>query len=479
MSTDLDELFMALGRQADAVPPVPLAAVKARGRQRNRNRTALAAAAAVLLVTAGLGVALQRERHADPILPATTPSRIRGMAPLGEPLRVATGANWTAARISGTRVIGFAGAAGGGHEVVARDTRTGKTLWTVRDLDVSYLGVATTATAVIFVRQTGEQSEASSAPVARSFEIHDPATGAELWKLPHTDQDRFVLHEDVLVRLVGATGATEAYDLVTGERRWSAPAGGDRPLLITGTQTGADAREVTAGGSDALWDPSSAKAFPFTDDRLVQATTKGRIVIRDIHTGTVRSTTPGPSEAGSLMAYEGMAYTTTGPVIRATGVSSRVVYEPRTPWYSDDFFPCGRDRLCVFESDEQESRLLLIDATTGATLRTTPAPVTGTAAVRLGHIMTSAGGDKGTALYDENGTARYSDAGVGGFIDDGNALTMTRDDDGRFVVRGVSNIDFQPVGLGSTPELSGRCDWNAELLTCPTGTELRTWRFTR
>jgi hypothetical protein len=485
---DLDELFTALGRQADAVPLRGADSARQRGRQRrNRNRIVLAAAA-VLLVLTGTGIALNRQdRGPEPILPATTPARISGLAPVGEPLRIGDGRIWNNARISGNRVIGFSADGDGGHETVAVDARTGRTLWRITGRESFHRGVATTPEAVILLRELEQQSEILTAPTDRILLFHDPATGAKRWELRHTDHDQFVLHEDVLVRLVDATRAIEAYDLVGGRRLWTVASGADRPRRISGMGVESDGSEDFRGTTSAIHRPDSAKAFPYTDDRLVDLSDSGRITVRDIHTGKVRSLARGRAEAEEMFAYEGKIYAT----LRIDDAWS--VATPDNVLYRSDAsadaafpFPCGHYRVCFVETrrlteDKQEARLIMVDANTGDVIRTTGAvPRDGDNSARLGHVLTSGIGDKGTTLYDEDGQARYSDDGIGGFADNGNALTLTRDaGDGRFTVRGVSNIDYRAVRLGVIPEISGRCDWNEEILACPTGRELRVWRLTR
>jgi hypothetical protein len=475
---DLDELFTALGRQADAVPLAEVEQVRRRGRQRRARSRAGMAAVAVLVVLAGTGVVLDR-RHTDaePILPATTPSRIRGLAPVGEPLRIDEGRMWNGARISGNRVIGWVRAEDGSQETVAVDARTGQTLWRTTDRESFHQGVVTTSGSVILLREITPQSESLDEPADRLLLFRDPATGAKRWELRHTDRDQFVLHEDVLVRMVHDTRAIEGYDLAGGRRLWTVPADGDPTKLISGMRVGSDNSEEHSGTTSALFRPDAAKAFPFTDDRVVDLSESGRITVRDIRTGKIRSVARGRAGAMELLAYEGNIYAT----VRIDGVLSiatpdHVLYRPGESAEFGYPLPCGHDRVCVLERRElnrekREARLIMIDANTGDVIRTTGAvPRYGDNATRLGHILTSGTGDKGTTLYDENGQARYSD----------NGITLTRDaGDGRFTVRGVSNIDFRKVTLGTIPEISGRCDWNEDVLTCPAGRELWVWRLTR
>ncbi|MBW6437894.1 PQQ-like beta-propeller repeat protein [Actinoplanes hulinensis] len=495
MPADLDDLFTALGRQADTFPLAGADGARQRGRQRRARHRAVLAGIAVLLVLTGVGVAVTRDRHAEPILPATTPSRVRGLSPVGEPLRLGDGRMWNNARISGNRVIGFSTVGDGGHETVAVDTSTGATLWRISSRATYYRGVAATTAAVILLRESNDFSKEIDDPQNRVLEFHDPATGTKRWELAHTDHDRLVLHEKVLVRMIATTGVTEAYDLVTGRRLWSVQGGADRPVLMDGMVTESDAHEY-GSGNNGLFDPSTEKAFPYTDDRLVQVTGTGRVVIRDIGTGKVRSTAQawttaldvwerGNDSTGidSVTAYEGTVYLTAyddkGTQI---GTPDRILYRPQEPWRWEKFFPCGRGRLCVLEfQGDREARLVMIDAATGEVLRTTGAvPGSGIASMRDDRLMMSLGGGGGTALYDPNGQAMYSDNGFGGFLDDGNVLTLTQDaGDRQYTARGVSTVDYKKSKIGILPEVSGRCDWDETVLTCPAGRELRIWRFTR
>ncbi|MFI1989359.1 PQQ-binding-like beta-propeller repeat protein [Actinoplanes sp. NPDC020271] len=483
MSTELEEMFTALARQADAITLGGAEQARDRGRQRrNRQRAVLASAAAVILLLTGAGVVSARlHRKADPILAATTPARIRGLAQLGDPVAPLFGETWKAARIAGNRVFGLSRG-----QAIAIDTRTGQRLWTLPGLDDTYLGLVATAKMVLLVRREASQPDDIKAGERRVLQAYDAVTGRSSWLLTYTTDDRLVLHEDVLVQLTATDHRITAHALDSGKTLWSASGGA---TVISGMRVAADNSEDHYGVSSALYSPESEKAFPYTDDRLVSITAAGQVVIRDIRTGKIRSTAQSRPNPEQLLGYEGTIYTEdSGEDGRILGTPGRRLYTPHDPWYWNDFFPCGPQRLCLYEyrdldgtTERQEAHLVMMDAATGQVLRSTAAvPLIGDHGVRLGHVMTSAGGDKGTALYDENGQARYADNGIGGFADDGNALTLTRDaGDGQFTVRGVSNIDFRKVTLGVIPELSGRCDWNDDLLTCPTGKGLYTWRLTR
>jgi hypothetical protein len=492
---DLDDVFTALSRQADAIPLAGAEHARRRGRQRLARSRAVLAAAAVVAVLAGTGLFLGWERpRPEPLLPATDPARIRGMAPVGEPQRVAEGRMWNNSRIAGDRVIGFSADGSGGHETVAVDARTGAALWRITSRDSFYRGVITTPKTVILLRELGQHNEALDEPADRILEFRDPATGVKKWELRHTDHDRLVLHSDVLARLVDESGAVEGYDLVTGRKLWSVPGAGTVGLndqvpakLITGMRIEADGAVGSTDSMAALFRPDTADAVPFTDDRLVELDRTGKITIRDIHTGAVRSTGRGRAGAEQMFAYEGTVYAELRLDDRlAVASPDHILYRSRVPWEYGTWFPCGRDRICVPEirdvaQGRREAQMVMIDARTGAVVRTTGAvPRQGDNEMRAGHVLTSGTGEKATTLYDENGAAKYSDNGFGGFVDDGNALTLSQDaGDRRYTARSVSNVDFQKVKLGVVPEISGRCDWDEEILTCPAGRELWIWRFQR
>ncbi|BAL92251.1 hypothetical protein AMIS_70310 [Actinoplanes missouriensis 431] len=464
MSADLDDLFTALGRHCDALPPPGVADARRRGAARRRNR-ALAAAAAVLLVLAGAGVVTWQRRHAEPILPATTPARIRGMAPVGEPLRLPAGSTWTSARISGTHVYGLAGAPD--SRVQALDAATGVTTWTAAT-PPSAAALTVTPRAVLLRGDDG-------------WRFHDPDTGAVLWTPAIGDRWRVLSHTDVALLVDLRSGDLAGHDIVTGRKLWTA-SGGGHPLQ------GLNVMRTAADGADFAPYGTGDRDTPFTDDRLILVTEKGDVVIRDIRTGRVRTTVPAARpDVGGVTGYEGIVYTTDrvdGRIsIRATDTdagTSAIVYRRGA---AQTFFPCGPRRLCVYEEQQSGMVLLLIDVTDGRILRETPAPRgAGAGAARNGRVATSitVGSDSWTVVLDENGGQLAEAPGAGGFIDDGNVLALVRDPaTGRFTARAISGVDGRTIDLGEMPEISGGCDWNADYLTCPTGSELWTWKFER
>ncbi|WP_229069412.1 PQQ-binding-like beta-propeller repeat protein [Actinoplanes sp. DH11] len=458
MPADLDDFYAALARQADTTPLAGVADARRRGQVRKRNR-ALATAAAVLLVIAGAGVVTWQRRHAEPILPATDPARIRGMEPVGEPLRLPDGQSWSTARISGTTVYGLSEA---GVRIV--DANTGEQTGTVNPArSASGSGVDLYAGPHALFVHGGEGAV-----------FHDPVTGARLGKPDHTSGDRLLLHDEVIVER-DIDGGLTAFDITDARQLWSAPAGAD-PLVAFGTMR-------TGPGSP------SQHALP-TGDRLVVVTGKGDVVIRDIRTGAVRTTVPAARPDSMYMeAHDGVVYTAERVDggrwgIRATDTdagSSVVVRKVADGNLS--YFPCGSRRLCIYEKRAAGYVLVTVDATDGRVLREVPAPRgAGDATERAGRIMTSvlADSENWIVVLGEDGRQLADVPGTGGFIDDGNVLALVRDGGtGQLTARAISAVDGRQIDLGTVPALSGDCAWTAGHLVCPTGTELRIWRFVR
>ncbi|BBH64364.1 hypothetical protein ACTI_10490 [Actinoplanes sp. OR16] len=463
-------MFEAAGRHADTYPLAELTEVRRRGARRKRIRAAVASGAAVLVILAGAGVVWQR-RHAEPILPATTPARVRGMEPVGEPLRAPAGSTWDTARVAGDRGYGL---------TTSPDSRvyaTGAASWVSESFgELGYDEGPIAAPETLIVR-TGT-----------ALLFHDPGTGTRRWELPTGGDDRFELYTGLIVRIDGGSHAVEAFDVVTGARLWSVPPGDDRPAELAGMRTAADPGEIDPAGGGPFGQTKFAKAFPLTGDRLAVVTTGGVVAIRDVRTGELVSSVPAaPAMPGTAVAYDGVVYTVSRAgdgtrEVHATGAtSSRVVFGDRRAFTGS--FPCGTARLCVYEQRDSGTYLLVVDAADGRVVRETPFPYDpGVSSARLGRIVvsTTSGTGQRTVILGADGRVLADVPGVGGFIDDGNVLALVRDDaTGRFTAVGISAVDGRQIPLGTMPEISGRCDWSADRLACPAGSELWTWRFVR
>ena len=484
MPADLDDLFTTLGRQADAVPLGPAADARERGVRRRRNRALLAGAAAVL-VAGGAGVAVWRSDPGPRPVPAAPPGTVRGMVEVGSPLKPGGTADttWTQTVTADGRLYAARETQQAESTIVAIDLATATKLWESAPFHpfYDYAGPIAVPGALL----VSDSTTLDKVPV---LHVLDPATGRTRWKLPWRTPDEIVVGDGVLARLVAATGVTEAFDLNTGNVLWSAPAGQDRSAHIVGLQSGPyDEVRNLIGPKTTL-----------SDDGLVQITRGGRVTVRDIRSGTER-TTGRTGRAGSVtaVAHEGelfTAYRATGGddvQIRVTDLTdgaSRVLYTAKTDRQGvGSFVPCGPERLCVGRFDKQQSRstVVSIDTKTGeerwtAGLRT---QVNGDLLTRGSRVLR--GDIAETALFDAKGRTVYAGAGEGRWIDDQSVLWTEPSGDTGSTVSVVAAGNGWKKKLGSLPGHTGNCSLTGDFLACPVATmnpfrpELRIWRFTR
>jgi outer membrane protein assembly factor BamB len=471
---DLDELFIALGREADTLPLAPASAARRRGERRRRNQV-VAAAVAVLLVIAGAGAAgwwIDHERR--PVLPA---GPVRGLEPVGEPVPLT---NTTAEAGHATWIDGGRVYLSTILSAQAVDARSSKPLWSAGTFHFGsqHDGPFPYAGSLLMLDGTP----------ATTLYVHDAASGARRWTLPLGAEDPLLLADGLLIRMAKASGVTEAFDVSTGEKRWSAPAGKDRPIRIAGMQNSADGVRLDGQPEPGSW---RLPGFEISGDRLVQLTRSGRLLVRDAATGKLLHTVrvPEPSLGVKLFAIDGAALMIDHEQVRTTDLSSasgatRVLFDDQRRGSPRRIYPCGPFRLCLDNMQETT----VIDSRDGRVWW-----AAATSELYIGPITargnrTLASGTLETVLYDEGGRAIFrtddgaagrSDRGAAGWIDEGNLLYI-----GRGAINSVSTVDGKVTRLGDAPAFGGRCAWNAELLACPvrldgSRMELRIWRFTR
>ena len=485
MPADLDDLFTTLGRQADAVPLGPATDARDRGVRRRRNRALLAGAAAVL-VAGGAGVAVWRSNPAPRPVPAAPPGTVRAMVEVGSPIKHGgkdKDTTWTQTVIGDGRLYAAKETQGVDSTIVAIDLKTAKKLWESAPFHPFYDYAGPIAVpGALLVSDTETLNKISV------LHVLDPATGRTRWKLPWRTSDEIVTGDGVLARMVGATGVIEAFDLRTGGVLWSAPAGPDRPVRIVGLQS---------GNYDEVGNLIGPRTT-LSDDGLVQITRGGQVVLRDIRSGTER-TTGQTGRAGNVtaVAHEGELFTlyrAGGPeeieirVTDLTGGASRVVYTGGTDNIgAGKFAPCGPKRLCVgqFDGRQNKSMVMSIDTKTGeqrwtAGLRT---QLNGDLLTRGSRVLR--GDFAETALFDAKGRTVYAGVGEGRWIDDQNVLWKERSGETGSTVSVVAAGSGWKKKLGSLPGRTGNCSLTSEFLACPVATmnpfrpEMRIWRFTR
>ncbi|BCJ42465.1 hypothetical protein GCM10010168_07930 [Actinoplanes ianthinogenes] len=447
MPTDLDDLFTALGCQADAIPIAPAEQARRRGQRRSRNQATIAAVA-VCLVLAGVGGLLHRSGHST--APAVTPST-RTLSEIGRPIGLdGTLTTWTSMAHDG-RVFTLWQGPGGGLHVLAADLATGAEAWTVQ-----HRGEA---------GETPRLRVADEAVVLRTGQAatgYDPADGHRLWDLPVAKPDELLVHHRALVRWSKDTGGLAAFDWRSGAQRWSLPGLGGGPVW-----------SIAVHSVDQMSEDGG------TDDRLVQVTGKGQVRVVDIGTGTVaRSlTVPAPADDGMMLAYNGWLITheTTGTTyqVRATDLrtgDSAVVYTG-SPGHALNAVDMYLDRLFVLDRSRTGTRVVAIDLKDRRRLWEilTTRPMAGISA-RAGHVLTS--GEGITELYDQNGRFVYR-------TPDTYVTWLTTDTLLRVTMAGtverIRVADGHVEPLGQIPLQLGPCDSTPDRLACPVAEGLRIW----
>ncbi|WP_433826935.1 PQQ-binding-like beta-propeller repeat protein [Actinoplanes sp. CA-015351] len=474
MAAELDELFTAMGHQADVLPLAGPDHARRIGRRRIRN-SVIAATAAVLLVVAGAGIATWRHNPSpEPILPANT---IRGIAPIGSPLRLHGPGDenmFSTIAIDGSRVSVASGAfSGDSFEVIGVDTASGAKVWDAGRINAIETNGPVAVPGAMFLYDGPDLS------------IREPETGAELWKTVDPPNGDVVVGDGVLVR-VNVGGLSEGFALRTGTKLWSVPAAGDdRPRHSIGFLEG-----------------SSRHSLHFSDDRFAQLTLGGTVLVRDIRTGKILTsvaTTVRPKLMTSFTMSGDLALI--GDTTGYLGKPSRLVAADVSTGKVRDIYsikngrmreatPCGAQRICVPSAEGYTADgglnaedVKVIDTTTDRVLWTArPGDILLSASSRAGRIFVTSVGASGT-LYDKDGRviARSGGSfhGAGqGWIDDENMLMLTSTATG-YDIDAISAVDGTRTTLGKLSTVTGGCSWTSEILACRDGAELKLWRLLR
>jgi outer membrane protein assembly factor BamB len=474
MSLDLDEMFTAFGRHADAVPLVPAVQARRRGQQRTRTRAVVTAAVTVFLIAAGVGAAIVRHDRQ----PAPVTSK-RGLTAVGAPIEFGDQAGAATAVGTDGRLYTAWQTLNGQISLTAVDLDTGAVDWPAKQLGRRTDTLQTVNALPQALVVTLEHAEGSAS--ASTMYIYNPVDGRPRWELALDAGDDYVPHESGLIRVSAKTGRTEAFDWVTGARRWQLPGRADRPVHTMGTYV------------DRNEDFMLGRPFLFTDDRLVQVTRAGQVQVRDITTGELRRTvtaTPPGTDPRTYLAYDGWLYNdehecceANGYRVRATDLrtdqgGSRVVLTQGTGHHLDMVQMCGDLRVCLTDQDRLDRMTVtVLDVTTGRQLwrATAPEQAGGVASM---HGYTLVGADKGDpVVYDRDGRQVYSTAAHWvNWLDRDTLLVLPILAAGP--VSKVTLPDGKAELLGEVPPATGPCAWTPERLVCPTGTSLRIWSLT-
>lgn len=460
MPADLDEMFAALGRDADAVPLAAPDAARHRGLARSRTRALGAAVAMVAVLGAGTG--LSALRHAGPA--PTAVSRGGPLAEVGSPIAYASPARITLSAAEADRAYaGWQDRTGEVH-VVAADLHTGAEAWPERSLG-RFAGLAALTALpqalVVTVENNGDLTG------KRAVYVLDPASGRERWHISFAAADDILHTGQALVTVSAQTGLTRAFDWVTGARLWTAQPAADRVVRTI--------------------DMSSP------DDLLIQLTKARQLLVRDLRTGEVlRRMHAGPLPGAHLVAYDGTLYSAENAagapyVVRARDVTrdslSRIIFEGPEIRQLTGMAMCGAARLCLIDDsdaggepflpDGTNTALIALDVPEGRKAWRMAAPhAAQTVEARDGRILVG-GGEGGYALHDAQGNRVWRDMTPTGWLTADRLITLPPGG----VLSTVSATDGRVRALGTVPVDPATCARTADRLVCATATSLRLWEL--
>lgn len=459
MPADLDDMFIQLGQEADALPLGPAASARRRGRQRSRTRAAVAAAAAVCLISGGLAVTTTHHRAA-PAPPATPP-----LPTVGQAITFGGTARSVTTAISGGTAYALWEAADGTTHVAGTDLRTGAERFPAHALGTfSRLNVlrALPKAVVVDVQDSA----------GRTLHVLDPATGEQRWELPVADGDDLVYYANDLVHMTVKTGETRALDWATGYETWREPPGADPATRTLGMRLEAE------GPEDA-----------FSDPRLIQLTRDNSMILRTAATGQRGPTAPVPmARESTVLAYEGTLYT--GRLLQLPGArkdwssylitetdlgasaTSRSVYTGPAGRGLRALAPCGPGRVCVLDTADSQAQVAAIDVSTGTQQWRVDAPSSTFALEQSGKWVLAVGG-RSNALFDADGRQvlapeDQADAHVGWF---GSAAVLSLSTSGEVAKVLVETGDREVVGRMPAGTIAWA--WDNERLVTATATEMR------
>jgi hypothetical protein len=481
MSVDLDGLFEAMGRQADAVPLGGADRARERGRQRTRTRAVVSAAAAVLLLVVGGGLLLRQP--AELALPAD--KRLVGtpMPEVGEPIDLGGQvARSVMAADSERAYVAWLNAEDNGLQVKAADLKAGMPAWESAQPIVDPLRgieqVVVVPAAVLVVTKARDDTKP-----AIGLHAFNPRTGVALWSREVEAADSLVFTADTLVQLTARSGRVDGFDWVSGGSRWSRTQG-EKVTRALGMAVSDDEKKYNMSG------PSPT----FIDGRIVLLTS-GAAEVRDAATGDLRRSVPLPARGETVVAYDGWLFTRDATDIGSgvhrirattldeTSYTSTVLAE--LPGAFVTMNACGMDQVCVLTqtrpgsaSDQQITKLTAIGVRERRVLWQRDSS--------YGASEISAAG--GAALLtDENGSApeifglggghRHEPPLGGRWLDWKSLLVTMPDGTGRLAKMSAQNADLKPYAKLAA-EFGGSCASSSTRIACvdPAGT-LKVWQL--
>lgn len=486
MSTDLDRMFTALGRDADEIPLGAPSTARRRGERRRRTHLVAAGLATACVLAAGMAGGSWLKRDAagpEPVAPPPDrPVQLGPARPLGDEIRYGgQQVRFGLTAIAGNRAYAGWQEEDGTLRVAAADLETGKAAWPARTLgefdDTN--GIIAVPRALLAI---GERND-GTVPDQQLYVV-DPDTGRVRWELPFDiNGDDLLFYDSVLVHVTEA-GAISARDWGNGQVVWAEAAPADPPVESLGVY----------GPADAL--PGSDAPFPahLSDPRLLQITAGGALVVRDSATGAVRSTRPGVGIGADshYLAYDGRLYIThrgmdPNRVVVADVDGAGAARELRKAAPGSnylDMVPCGTDRICLLEGKgtDESTEIAAVDVASGREVWRKPAPNGAQQLVPGGARVLVAGmarqpDETSSALFDQDGTQLLGEADQRAALAWVSTGTLLSFGDGKLAA--VTAADGSRQELGDSPIKDLRtprfCSWTERRLVCPGLTGFQVW----
>ncbi|MET0520663.1 MAG: PQQ-binding-like beta-propeller repeat protein [Jiangellaceae bacterium] len=474
MPIDLDEMFDALGRQADAVPLGGADRARQRGRRRNRVRAVVSVAAAVVLVAVGAGITL---RHPDrEALPIDKVIQGTPIPQVGETIDMGGPAAHSIVATDGKRAyVTWLNAEDNGTQVKAADLETGAPAWDAAQPVVDPLRaldrLVVVPSAVLVVTEARDDTKP-----AVGLHAFDPLTGVPLWSREVEAADTLVFAADMLVQLTARTGRVDGYDWVSGAARWSRTEGAPVTRAVGMAIPDDEAKTNRAG-----------PPLTFSDGRIVLLT-GDTAEVRNAATGDLQRTVPMSAPTrGTAVAYDGWLFThdeaddSPGPqsirAIDLAGSNSTSIVLEKLPGRFVAMNACGINRVCVITVTEQVRKVTAIDARKRQVLWQRDSSLSGDelSSASGATLVTSETGS--VELFNASGELQFKSTMIGGWLDARSLLVVMPDGTGRLARLVTTDARLSPYDRHIS-DVDGSCTSTAQRLVCAGRTSgLRTWKL--
>ena len=368
--------------------------------------------------------------------------------------------------------------------VVAADLATGKVKWSRAGVAVAarWEQLLATPDAVVAI------SARDSISGTRLMELLDPGTGKEIFQTKIGGDDNVMFTGDVVLQIDRVNARLVAYNVRTGQQRWSTP----NPVgqydvkttaVIKSTTVADDAGPASTGGV--------AFAAPVDDDtRVVQIGGDRSAQVIDAETGKVRLTLAAVADPGDdVIAHNGRLIVSESDTVRrivaydlVKAGQPKVLYQATQAGSRiEHLTECGADRVCFVETVDTASKVVAVDAAKGGSGWARPlAGVDNLVPVGDSVLAIQDSPTAQATLLDAKGKVAWTKPGEVARLDAGNLLvfskplsTIANQPSLSGVHLGDSQVELGPLG----DQRSGSCSWDTAFIACVGQTEFEIQKF--